>query len=40
MALEAIQEYIKSTGRRDILVHREENLREGWTPAETCRRLE
>jgi betaine-homocysteine S-methyltransferase len=40
MALEAIKKYSKVPAVVTFSVHREENLREGWSPAETCRRLE
>jgi len=40
MALEAIKRYSKVPAVVTMAVHREENLRDGWTPAETCRRLE
>ena len=40
MALEAIKKYSKVPAVVTFSVHREENVREGWTPAETCRRLE
>lgn len=40
MALEAIKKYSKVPAVVTFSVHREENVREGWTPAETCQRLE
>jgi betaine-homocysteine S-methyltransferase len=40
MALEAIKRYSKVPAVVTMAVHREENLRDGWTPAETCKRLE
>jgi betaine-homocysteine S-methyltransferase len=40
MALEAIKKYSKVPAVVTFSVHREENVREGWTPVETCRRLE
>ena len=40
MALEAIKKYSKVPAVVTFSVHREESVREGWTPAETCRRLE
>jgi betaine-homocysteine S-methyltransferase len=40
MALEAIRKYSKVPAVVTFSVHREENVREGWTPADTCRRLE
>ena len=40
MALQAIRKYSKVPAVVTFSVHREENVREGWTPAETCRRLE
>jgi betaine-homocysteine S-methyltransferase len=40
MALEAIKKYSTVPAVVTFSVHREENLREGWTPEETCRRLE
>src|SRR5580693_10548528 len=40
MALQAIRKYSKVPAVVTIAQHREESVREGWTPAETCRRLE
>jgi len=40
MALEAIRRYSKVPAVVTFSVHREENMRDGWTPAETCQRLE
>ena len=40
LALEAIKKYSKVPAVVTFSVHREESVREGWTPAETCRRLE
>jgi methionine synthase I (cobalamin-dependent) len=40
LALEAIKKYSKVPAVVTFSVHREDNVREGWTPAETCRRLE
>jgi betaine-homocysteine S-methyltransferase len=40
MALEAIKKYSKVPGVVTFSIHREEHVREGWTAAETCRRLE
>ncbi len=40
MALEAIKRYSKVPAVMTMAVHREENTRDGWTPAETCKRLE
>jgi betaine-homocysteine S-methyltransferase len=40
MALEAIKKHSKVPAVVTFSVHREEHTREGWTPAETCKRLE
>jgi betaine-homocysteine S-methyltransferase len=40
MALKAIKKYSKVPAVVTFSVHREENVREGWTPVETCQRLE
>ncbi|MDB6045891.1 MAG: homocysteine methyltransferase [Gammaproteobacteria bacterium] len=40
MALEAIKKYSKVPAVVTFSVHREENMREGWSPVETCQRLE
>jgi betaine-homocysteine S-methyltransferase len=40
MALEAIRKYSKVPAVVTFAVHREPTLREGWTPVETCKRLE
>jgi betaine-homocysteine S-methyltransferase len=40
MALEAIKKHSKVPAVVTFSVHREEQTREGWSPAETCRRLE
>jgi len=40
MALEAIRKHSKVPAVVTFALHREGKLREGWTPAETCRRLE
>ena len=40
MALEAIKKYSKVPAVVTFSVHQEENLREGWTAAQTCQRLE
>jgi len=40
MALEAIKKYSKVPAVVTFSVHREEHVREGWTPVETCQRLE
>ncbi|HTX05297.1 MAG TPA: homocysteine S-methyltransferase family protein [Steroidobacteraceae bacterium] len=40
MALEAIRKYSKVPAVVTFALHREGKLREGWTPVETCQRLE
>lgn len=40
MALEAIRKHSKVPAVVTFAMHREGNLREGWTPIETCKRLE
>ena len=40
MALEAIRKYSKVPAVVTISIHREEHLREGWSAAEACKRLE
>lgn len=40
LALEAIRKYSKVPAVVTFAVHREGKLREGWTPVETCQRLE
>jgi methionine synthase I (cobalamin-dependent) len=40
MALEAIKKHSKVPAVVTFSVHREEQTREGWSPAETCKRLE
>jgi methionine synthase I (cobalamin-dependent) len=40
MALEAIRKYSKAPAVVTFALHREGKLREGWTPVETCQRLE
>ena len=40
LALEAIRKYSKVPAVVTFAVHREGKLREGWTPVETCKRLE
>ena len=40
MALEAIKKHSKVPAVVTFSIHREEQTREGWTAAETCRRLE
>ena len=40
LALEAIQKYSKVPAVVTFALHREGKLREGWTPVETCQRLE
>ncbi|HUN27943.1 MAG TPA: homocysteine S-methyltransferase family protein [Steroidobacteraceae bacterium] len=40
LALEAIRKYSKVPAVVTFSVHREESVREGWSPVETCRRLE
>ncbi len=40
LALEAIRKYSKVPAVVTLAVHREEEVREGWTPAEACKRLE
>lgn len=40
MALDAIRKCSRVPAVVTFSVHRDENVREGWTPAETCRRLE
>jgi betaine-homocysteine S-methyltransferase len=40
MALEAIKKHSKVPAVVTFSVHKEENNREGWSPEETCRRLE
>jgi betaine-homocysteine S-methyltransferase len=40
MALEAIKKYSKVPAVVTFSIHRERETREGWTAAETCRRLE
>jgi betaine-homocysteine S-methyltransferase len=40
MALEAIKKYSKVPAVITVAVHREDDLREGWSAAETCKRLE
>jgi methionine synthase I (cobalamin-dependent) len=40
MALEAIRKYSKVPAVVTFAVHRDGKLREGWTPVETCQRLE
>jgi betaine-homocysteine S-methyltransferase len=40
MALEAIKKYSKVPAVITFALHREPTLREGWTAAETCQRLE
>src|SRR5215468_4168578 len=40
MALETIKKYSKVPAVVTFSVHREENVREGWSPVETCQRLE
>jgi len=40
MALEAIKKYSKVPAVVTFAIHREENVREGWTPAQACQRLE
>lgn len=40
LALEAIRKYSKVPAVVTFALHREGRLREGWTPVETCKRLE
>jgi methionine synthase I (cobalamin-dependent) len=40
LALEAIRKYSKVPAVVTFALHREGRLREGWTPVETCQRLE
>src|SRR6202163_1976495 len=40
MALEAIRKYSKVPAVITVSIHREEVLRDGWTAAEACKRLE
>jgi betaine-homocysteine S-methyltransferase len=40
LALEAIRKYSKVPAVVTFALHREGKLREGWTPVETCQRLE
>jgi methionine synthase I (cobalamin-dependent) len=40
LALEAIRKYSKVPAVVTVSIHRETQTREGWTAAETCRRLE
>jgi betaine-homocysteine S-methyltransferase len=40
MALEAIKKYSKVPAVVTVAVHRETDLRDGWSPIETCKRLE
>ena len=40
LALEAITKYSKVPAVVTFAVHREEKVREGWTPADACKRLE
>lgn len=40
MALEAIKRYSKVPAVVTFSVHREPNMRDGWSPVETCKRLE
>jgi betaine-homocysteine S-methyltransferase len=40
MALEAIKKYADVPAVVTLAIHREEPLREGWSPEEACRRLE
>ena len=40
MALEAIKKYSKVPAVVTFASHRDPNMREGWTPEETCKRLE
>src|SRR5437016_11759945 len=40
LALEAIRKYSKVPAVVTLAVHREEEVREGWTPADACKRLE
>jgi betaine-homocysteine S-methyltransferase len=40
MALEAIKKYSKVPAVITVAMHREETLREGWSAAEVCKRLE
>src|ERR1700686_5281292 len=40
MALEAIRRYSKVPAVITVSIHREEVLRDGWTAAEACKRLE
>jgi betaine-homocysteine S-methyltransferase len=40
MALEAIRKYSKVPAVVTVAVHREPDMRDGWSPVETCKRLE
>jgi betaine-homocysteine S-methyltransferase len=40
MALEAIRKYSKVPAVVTIAIHRDPDMRDGWSPVETCKRLE